>query len=136
MIFSGNRGWHYLLLAVCTLGFSSHLQSKETDRDSITVFDITPKACIAQYKGEACELKVKVQWQSNRPQTLCFSQQNLKLTCWQEKTHGQAVLAVKLLETTEFTLVNSSNEVLAKQSITMNFAKKYRRRLKPKWSIF
>ena len=125
-----------VLVVGVVLSFIGHTKTALAANGPISVFEISPRACVAQYQGQTCELKVKVKWQSKAKLNVCFTQQKKQLKCWRDSSGGSAVVAVSLQETSEFALYNEHNQKLAKHTITMNFVKNYRRPLKPRWSIF
>lgn len=109
----------------------------ETRPNSLLHFEIKPVACLAQYMGQECELQVEVNWHLSQPNELCLLQLDRVLKCWERRDKTIDRLNIKLQESTVFYLVTKANkQVIKEQQVTINYLNKYRRRLKPRWSIF
>jgi hypothetical protein len=120
------------------LAFSSCAQSETQFVDqSVIAFEMKPVVCIAQYMGQACNMVVALNWQLKSVESLCLLQQEIEVKCWHQTEKFAAKIEVNMQQSSLFQLVRKSdNFVLAQQQITINYLNKYRRRLKPQWSIF
>lgn len=118
---------------------STYASANETALQSgnLQRFELRPINCIAEYIGQECRLEVEVIWQLKSADNICLKQDEDNLKCWQAQAMVRERLLVSLKENTTFQLVSTTdNLVLKEQKVTINFLNKYRRRLKPQWSIF
>ena len=100
-------------------------------------FIIRPINCVAQYKGQECKLAITLEWRTNVPTDLCFYQGEKQLACWQNTQDVAQTLEIKLQQDSQFELkYMSSNVTLQRQVVKITFLNKYRRTLRPQWSIF
>lgn len=122
-----------LLLVTCQ--FST--MAKSNDELALLNFELKPVACIAEYIGQECEMVISVKWQTSSPDDLCLMQSDTKLKCWQQQDSVNERLVINLQQSTDFSLIrNEDKKILVSKRVTINFINKYRRRLKPQWSIF
>lgn len=113
--------------------------SGSTQTASITQFTVTPKTCMAPKKGDPCPMAVSVQWQATSAIKACFYQDKVALHCWSKANSGAIKIPIKLLDETEFSLVDATTkQQLVSNKVTIQYAKpkKFRRRLRAEWSIF
>ena len=100
-------------------------------------FVIRPLNCVAQYKGQECRMAITLEWRTNEPTDLCFYQGEKQLACWQNTQDVAQTLEIKLQQDSQFELkYMSSNVTLQRQVVKITFLNKYRRTLRPQWSIF
>ncbi|MDP2561053.1 DUF3019 domain-containing protein [Psychrobium sp. 1_MG-2023] len=99
---------------------------------------IKPQACIVDKLGESCQLVLHADWQSSMAVDLCLMQQQQQLFCWKQRKQAKFDFNVSLRETTLFSLVDGQQQILASTKLKVSAAnnKKYRRRLRPDWSVF
>lgn len=126
--------------AVTTILMSLSLNGKAQEQDeSLIHFEIQPKICIAKEVGDTCAMKVKLQWQTNKPMNLCLAQNHAQLKCWQQESEVSEYIAIEVQRESEFTLQEQGSlKLFAKQKVKINYrvSKQYRRRLRSEWSIF
>lgn len=126
---------HGLMLSLATCQFSA--TAKGSEPVALLNFELKPVACIAEYIGQECEMVISVKWQINTRDDLCLMQSDTKLKCWQQQDSVNERLTINLQQSTNFFLVRiEDKQILVAKQVTINFINKYRRRLKPQWSIF
>lgn len=125
---------------VCLLGFLSVLSFPSLSSNvipEVIKFELQPLACVTQYQGQKCKMTASLRWQTAKPADICFYQHETELKCWSQSAKSEFRFPIELETSTEFSLrLKSTKTVVATKQIKINFINKYRRRLRPQWSLF
>lgn len=104
---------------------------------TIPTLVISPKTCIVNQLGEACNRPMLISWQAPHG-NYCLYNKNQRIKCWQGQSKVAERVLLKLTTSSTFELKSQQQSVVAKAQVTINGAtsKHFRRRLRADWSVF
>lgn len=102
------------------------------------LLEVTPNNCVVEKISDSCKILLEANWHSQNRIDACLYIADEELLCWQNHLKASETIQVKLAKTSQVTLRDSENVVLAKATVKVTSAQPvaYRRRLRADWSLF
>lgn len=117
--------------ALVTLSTTSFAQDK-------VIFEVTPNNCVVEKINNTCKMMLEASWQTQHHIDACLYLAEKELLCWKNKLQANESIQIKLTKTSQITLRDNNNVVLAEAKVKVTSAQPvaYRRRLRADWSLF
>jgi len=102
------------------------------------LLEVTPNNCAVEKINDNCNMRLEVNWQSQHHIDACLYIADEELLCWKNRLKASETIKVKLAKTSQITLRDSNNVLLAQTRVKVTSAQPvaYRRRLRADWSLF
>lgn len=102
------------------------------------LLEVAPNNCVVEKINDSCNMQLEVNWQSQHHIDACLYIADKELLCWKNRLEASETIKVKLAKTSQLTLRDSNNFLLAQSRVKVTSAQPvaYRRRLRADWSLF
>ena len=128
----------HLIASICLM-VTSNVYASSTDIPHAATLKVTPKPCVALYKGQKCYLEVTFSWQHPQLSNYCLvnTTRNKILKCWQQQATGEFEFDFQSTLTNDFSLRKHDSTVdLAQVTIPVAWVYKSSKRAKSTWRLF
>lgn len=102
------------------------------------LLEVTPNNCVVEKINDTCNMLLEANWKSHHLIDACLYIADKELLCWKNSSEASETIKVQLAKTSQITLRDSNNVVLAQARVKVTSAQPvaYRRRLRADWSLF